>query len=153
MLLFADKGKSLFLTGDGASPEGDRPFIDKFSVSSSKTTRLWRSEAPSYEAISTVIDISKGLLLTSRQSVTDVPNFFIRNLKNGKLVRVTDFENPYPQLAGVKKELVRYKRKDGIDLSFILYTPAGYDRVKDGPLPHYYGLIHGSSMMLQQPVR
>jgi dipeptidyl aminopeptidase/acylaminoacyl peptidase len=35
----------------------------------------------------------------------------------------------------VHKELVTYKRKDGIDLSFTLYLPAGYDRVKDGPLP------------------
>jgi len=135
VLLFADKGKTLFLSGNGASPEGDRPFIDKYDIKTAKTTRLWRSEAPYYETINSVIDINKGLLLTSRQSVTDVPNFFIRNLKNGKLTQVTQFENPYPQLAGVTKELVKYKRNDGIDLSFTLYLPAGYDKTKDGPLP------------------
>lgn len=135
VLLFADKGKSLFLSGDGASSEGDRPFIDKYDVATGKTTRLWRSEAPYYETITSLLDIKKGLLLTNRQSVTDVPNYFIRSLKNGKLTQVTRFENPYPQLAGVKKELVKYKRKDGIDLSFTLYLPAGYDRKKDGPLP------------------
>lgn len=135
VLLFADKGKSLFLSGDGASSEGDRPFIDKYDIKTGKTIRLWRSEAPYYETINSIIDINKGLLLTSRQSVTDVPNYFIRSLKNGKLTQVTQFENPYPQLAGVTKELVKYKRKDGIDLSFILYLPAGYDKAKDGPLP------------------
>jgi dipeptidyl aminopeptidase/acylaminoacyl peptidase len=150
VLLFTDKGKSLFLTGNGASAEGDRPFIDKFDIATSKSTRLWRSEAPYYETVSSAsgasrgrsggagsafIDISKGFIMTIRQSVTDVPNYFIRNLKTGKLIQVTKFENPYPQLAGVTKELVKYKRKDGIDLSFLLYLPAGYNKEKDGRLP------------------
>jgi dipeptidyl aminopeptidase/acylaminoacyl peptidase len=135
VLFFADRGKSLFLEGNGASPEGDRPFVDKYTVATGKTTRLWRSEAPYYESVSSFVDISKGLILTNRQSVNDVPNYFIRNLKNGKLTRVTNFENPYPQLAGVTKELVKYKRADSIDLSFILYLPAGYDKEKDGLLP------------------
>lgn len=135
VLLFSDKGKTLYLSGNGASPEGDRPFIDKYNVATGKTTRLWRSEAPYYETITSPIDITKGILLTNRQSVIEVPNYFIRNLKNGKIKQVTNFESPYPQLAGVTKELVKYKRKDSIDLSFILYLPAGYDRDKDGPLP------------------
>ncbi len=135
VLRFADKGKTMFLSGEGASAEGDRPFLDKYEISTGKTTRLWRSEAPYYETISEIIDINKGILLTNRQSVSDVPNYFIRNLKNGKMTQVTNFENPYPQLADVKKELVKYKRKDGIDLSFILYLPAGYDKQKNGPLP------------------
>ena len=135
VLLFGNKGRSLYLTGQGASPEGDRPFIDRYDISTGKKTRLWRSEAPYYESFTSNIDISKGLILTNRQSVTDVPNLFVRNIKKGTIAQVTEFENPYPQLAGVTKELVKYKRKDGIDLSFILYLPAGYDVKKDGPLP------------------
>ncbi|MCU0408344.1 MAG: prolyl oligopeptidase family serine peptidase, partial [Bacteroidales bacterium] len=135
VLLFADRGKSLFLSGQGASPEGDRPFLDRYDIATGKTTRLWRSEAPYYETIASYLDISRGLLLTSRQSVTEVPNYFIRDTRKGTLMQVTRFENPYPQLAGVKKELVRYKRNDSIDLSFTLYLPAGYERQKDGPLP------------------
>jgi dipeptidyl aminopeptidase/acylaminoacyl peptidase len=135
VLMFADKGKSLFLSGNGASPEGDRPFIDRFDIATSKTTRLWRSESPYYETVNSIIDIEKGLIVTTRQSVTEVPNYYIRNLKNGKLTQVTRFENPYPQLAGVHKELVKYKREDGVDLNFTLYLPAGYNKDKDGPLP------------------
>ena len=135
VLLFADKGKSLFLSGNGASPEGDRPFIDRYDIASGKTTRLWRSEAPYYETVTEVIDISKGIVLTSRQSVSEVPNYFIRNLKSGKISQITRFDNPYPQLSGVSKELVRYKRNDGVDLTFTLYLPAGYTKEKDGPLP------------------
>jgi dipeptidyl aminopeptidase/acylaminoacyl peptidase len=134
-LLFADKGKSMFLSGNGASPEGDRPFIDKYDIASGKATRIWRSEAPYYETLTSVLDVAKGMVITNRQSVTEVPNYFIRNLKSGKLTQITKFENPYPQLAGVHKELVKYKRNDGVDLSFTLYLPEGYNKEKDGPLP------------------
>jgi len=134
-LLFTDAGKSLLLSGAGASPEGDRPFLDKYDILTGKTTRLWRSEAPYYEAMSDVLDISGGFILTSRQSVSEVPNYYIRNLKTGKITRVTNFENPYPQLAGVSKELVKYKRNDSLDLSFILYLPEGFTKGRDKPLP------------------
>lgn len=135
VLLFTDRGRSLILSGDGASPEGDRPFIDRYSISTGKTERLWRSEAPYYENVTGIIDISRDLVMTNRQSVTDVPNYFIRNLKNNKLTQVTKFENPYPHLAGVQKELVKYKRDDGLDLSFTLYLPEGYKKGSDGALP------------------
>ena len=135
VLKFIDKGRSLLLLGNGASPEGDRPFLDKYDIASGKTTRLWRSEAPYYENVLTILDINRNLVLTSRQSVAEVPNYFIRNLRTGKLTQVTSFENPYPQLADVHKELVKYKRNDGLDLSFTLYLPAGYNKAKDGPLP------------------
>ncbi len=135
VLLTADKGRTIYLTGPGASPEGDRPFMDKYDLRTGKTTRLWRSEAPYYETVNEFIDPARGLLLTVRQSVTEVPNYFVRDLKKGTLKQVTKFDNPYPQLAGVHKELVTYKRNDGIDLSFTLYLPAGYDKTKDGPLP------------------
>lgn len=135
VLLTADKGRSIYLTGSGASPEGDRPFVDKYDLRTGKTARMWRSEAPYYETVSEFIDPARGLLLTVRQSVSEVPNYFVRDLKKGTLRQVTRFENPYPQMAGVHKELVTYKRNDGIDLSFTLYLPAGYDKAKDGPLP------------------
>lgn len=135
VLLIADKGRTIYLTGPGASPEGDRPFMDKYDLKTGKTTRLWRSEAPYYETVNEFIDPARGLLLTVRQSVTEVPNYFVSDLKKGTLKQVTKFDNPYPQLAGVHKELVTYKRNDGIDLSFTLYLPAGYDKTKDGPLP------------------
>ena len=135
VLLFTDKGKSLFLSGNGASPEGDRPFIDKYEIATGKATRLWRSEAPWYEMVSTFLDVSKGLVLTIRQSASDVPDYYIRNLRNGKISQVTRFENPYPQLEGIHKELVKYKRNDSLDLSFTLYLPKGYSIEKDGRLP------------------
>ncbi|HSL86600.1 MAG TPA: hypothetical protein VK861_06670, partial [Bacteroidales bacterium] len=88
VLLFTDRGRALLLSGNGSSDEGDRPFIDRYDIASGKTARLWRSAPPFYETVSEVLDISKGLLLTSRQSPTEVPNYYIRNLRNGRLTQV-----------------------------------------------------------------
>lgn len=137
VLLFADKGKSLYLTGQGASPEGDRPFLDKYRIKDGEITRIWRSEAPYYETVVDLFPEMKDVVITSRESVEIPSNYYLRNLKTGELRALTDNKNPYPQLSGVSKQLVKYKRKDGLDLSMTLYLPAGYDKEKDGPLPGY----------------
>jgi dipeptidyl aminopeptidase/acylaminoacyl peptidase len=39
---------------------------------------------------------------------------------------LTSFPDPTPQLRGIKKQLVTYKRADGVQCSFTLYLPPGY---------------------------
>jgi len=75
-------------------------------------------------------------LVTTRQSVSDPPNYFQRNLKTGKLTPLTHFPNPYKKFEYIKKQLVKYQRDDGIQLSFELYLPKGYKK-EDGPLPTF----------------
>jgi dipeptidyl aminopeptidase/acylaminoacyl peptidase len=135
VLLTADKGKTLYLAGQGASPEGNRPFIDRMELSTKKTTRMWRSEAPYYESPAAFVDLAKGLIITRRESATEPPNYYLRNLNNADLKPLTNFSNPYAALSGAKKELRRYKRADGVEMTGTLYLPAGYDKQKDGPLP------------------
>lgn len=120
----------------GSSPNGDLPFLASLDISTGKQTILWRAKPGSYESVTNILDAENLLVVTRRESQTDVPNYFIKDLK-GKMEdhQITAFANPYPALQGVKKEKVKYKRADGVDLTGDLYLPAGYDRVKDGPLP------------------
>lgn len=134
VLLTGGDGHLLYLTGQGASPEGNRPFIDEFNLATGKARRLWRSEAPYYE-IPVELDLKKNRAVTRRESVNEPPNYFVRDLKSGKLTQLTSFDNPYKALEGVTKELVKYQRDDGIELTGNLYLPAGYNKEKDGPLP------------------
>src|SRR6185503_1000274 len=93
------------------------------------------SAAPYYELPLDVLDDRGNLILTRRESVTDFPNWFVRDLRKNASRAITSIPNPAPQLATIKKEVIRYKRADGIDLNGTLYLPPGYDSQKDGRLP------------------
>ena len=73
-----------YLAGLGASPDGDRPFLDRYEIATGKATRLFRSEAPYYESIVAVLDGEGGRAVTLRESSNDMPNYFIRDIATGK---------------------------------------------------------------------
>lgn len=129
------KGKELLLNSPGASAEGDMPLIQTFDITTGKKQVWWRSKAPYYETVVEVIDPANRIFLTSREGVTEVPNYYIRNFKKNTSVAITNFKNPYLQLEGVSKEKISYKRDDGINLTGNLYLPKGFDPKKDKPLP------------------
>jgi dipeptidyl aminopeptidase/acylaminoacyl peptidase len=135
-LIVTADGQSIYRLGEGASPEGDRPFIDRVNLQSGSSTRLFQSQAPYYEAPQVLLDAQGTRALISRESPTEPTNYYVRDLAaNGKLHELTHFPNPLPQLKGVKKEQIRYKRKDGVELTATLYLPPNYDPKKDGTRP------------------
>jgi dipeptidyl aminopeptidase/acylaminoacyl peptidase len=134
VLRTADGGRTLYLLGEGASSEGNRPFLDALDVASKKTRRLFRSAAPYFEIPVDLLDDGGKQILERRETVEEPPNFYVRDLAGGKLRQLTHFPHPTPQLAGLHKELIRYPRADGVQLTATLYTPAGW-KPADGPLP------------------
>nr|WP_058833910.1 prolyl oligopeptidase family serine peptidase [Luteimonas abyssi] len=136
-LLIAADGESIYRIGEGASPEGDRPFLDRQHLASGETQRLFHSQAPYYELPQALLDPEARQVLTTRESPTEPPNFFARTLGDaGDTPRaLTAFPHPTPQLRDVSKEQIRYRRDDGVELTATLYLPAGHDPQRDGPLP------------------
>jgi dipeptidyl aminopeptidase/acylaminoacyl peptidase len=128
---------SVYLTGQGNSPEGTRPFFRQYDLNTKKTTELWRADGIScLEQIVDVIDPRAGILLTRVESAKEFPNYYLRNaLKKSAPIQITFFPNPFKQLENVYKEVIRYKRSDGVELTGTLYLPAGYDRSKKEKLP------------------
>lgn len=125
----------LVLFGEGASPEGDRPFYDTLDIATLKTARHWRSEAPYYERADERMDESGDVILTRRESVSEPPQYYLRSLKNSKLTRLTNFPNPNPSLAKVSKKLLQYNRADGVKLSGMLYMPPDFKPGTSKPVP------------------
>jgi len=131
-------GDSVFLRGQGASTSGDRPFLDRLDLKTLRTERLFRSDAMAYDRFLAFTQASSRFL-TWHESITDPPNAFVRNV-GAKLAdanageaefatdgtQVTNVPDPTPAVRAIKKRLVKYKRKDGVDLSFTLYTPPDY---------------------------
>ena len=120
----------------GSSPDGDLPFLATYELSTKTSNIIWRCNIGEFEYVSDVIDITNLVLLTRKESQKEAPNYFIKNLKLKIADKaITNFANPYPQLIGVTKEKIFYKRQDGIDLTADLYLPKGYDKNKQGELP------------------
>lgn len=96
-LLFSKDGKKLYLTGEGYSPEGNKPFLDEFDLKTFKTNRLWQADGiKTYEAIVRVVDPSRKQLITSIQGKTVNPNYFMRT--GDKLRPLTNFPILMPHL-------------------------------------------------------
>ncbi|MEN1940029.1 prolyl oligopeptidase family serine peptidase [Luteimonas sp. MJ174] len=137
-LLTTGGGETIYRIGDGASPEGDRPFVDRQDLGGGGTERLFQSEAPWYEAPFALLDAEASRILTTRESPTEPANILLRTLgaaADAEPVALTDFPHPTPALHGVSKEQIRYSRADGVEMTADLYLPAGYEPGRDGPLP------------------
>jgi dipeptidyl aminopeptidase/acylaminoacyl peptidase len=128
-------GSQIFMTGAGASAKGDLPFLNSFDINTKEAKQLWRCEEPHYETVTDVLDFDKLIIVTNKQSQTEQPNYYIRNLKDNSTKAITAFADPQPGLRGITKQKITYKRKDGVDLAADLYLPKGYDKAKDGALP------------------
>lgn len=129
-----ENGSQVYLTGRGASPKGNIPFLERYDFSNNSKERLWQSEAPYYEQVMLVLDDNVTKLLTLRESQTEQPNFFVRDLSADKLTQFSDFPHPSPGFVGISKERIQYQRADGVALNGTLYLPPGYDK-SQGPLP------------------
>lgn len=121
------EARYLFRIGRGASPEGLLPFLDRLDLTSGTTDRLWRSKKGTYEypvALLPARGPSPGFI-TRAETETSPPNYRLHP-SDAAPSPLTAFPDPTPSLRGVHKELVTYKRSDGVPLSATLYLPAGY---------------------------
>ncbi len=134
----------IYLSGNGASKEGDRPFLRQMNLKTLKTQEIWRSNEDKYESLVTfigedsipILNNQKNLhlkIITRSESTNEPPNLYLRRecYPDDKCSvpapqKLTNFTDPTPQLRGITKRLVKYKRADGVDLSFTLYLPPNY---------------------------
>jgi dipeptidyl aminopeptidase/acylaminoacyl peptidase len=132
-------GEAIYLSGVGSSPNGDRPFLDRFNLKTQTSERLFRSDKAAFENFLAFTGADAHSFMTWHQSPSDPPNAFARTLgasvpdaPPGEAVyasnasAITHLPDPTPVVRAIKKRLVQYKRKDGVDLSFTLYLPPDY---------------------------
>lgn len=135
VLLIDGTGSTIYLLGQGASADGDRPFVDELNVRTRKTERWWRSEAPYYEQPLAILDPVERRFITRRESEQQGPNYYVRTGTSPQLQSLTQLPSPHDNLGSTPyKQLLRYQRPDGLLLTALLYLPAGY-RKENGPLP------------------
>lgn len=131
-----DNGNA-YLMGEGFTDKGQFPFVDQLNLESGKTTRLYQSAyTDKVESLIDAIDMIKGEILVRIESPTEYPNYYLRNIKKKMALRpITQFENPFKAMQDVYKEVISYKRDDGVELTGTLYLPVGYDKEKKEKMP------------------
>lgn len=124
----------IFLTGAGSSPDGDRPFLDRLSLTTHASERLFRSDAGTYEAVLGLLSDDGAKFLTRHESRTEPPNVYVRGRESASRRPLTAYADSAPALSGAKAEMVTYERADGVQLRATIYTPAGWTPAQ-GRLP------------------
>ncbi|MFC4721103.1 alpha/beta hydrolase family protein [Geojedonia litorea] len=129
-------GTNVYLLGDGYTPEGKFPFVDELDLSTKKKNRLYQSQlTDKVETLSFALDAKAGEIVVQIESKNEFPNYYIRNIKKRiGLIPLTQFENPFKSIQNVHKEVIKYKRDDGLDLTATLYLPTNYEEGKKYPM-------------------
>ncbi len=125
-VLVLDNGKA-FLLGAGYTKEGQFPFLSSYDLDNGETERLYTSKLENELESLFDFDYKKNKLMVRKESKNEFPNYFFRDIKTNGLEQVTFFENPFSAIQNVHKEVITYKREDGLELSGTLYLPVGYD--------------------------
>jgi dipeptidyl aminopeptidase/acylaminoacyl peptidase len=130
-------GGHIYLRGDGASPEGDRPFLDRLDLADLSTERLFRSPADGFEQVLGFLADGRDSVLIWQESRIEPPNLAVAQLGGGSTAHrvLTAWPDPHPQLTGMGKRLLSYDRGDGVQLTGMLHLPPGYEPGRDGRLP------------------
>jgi dipeptidyl aminopeptidase/acylaminoacyl peptidase len=119
-------GDSIYLVGQGAAPAGARPFLDRLNLKTGEKSRLFHCREHTFEIPFSFLGDSRTMILTAHETKSDPPNFFTLDLQSGKRTRLTAYDDPAPEISRLKKELITYRRNDGVELSGTLYLPADY---------------------------
>ncbi|MDZ4329879.1 MAG: prolyl oligopeptidase family serine peptidase, partial [Flavobacterium sp.] len=135
--VLAIENDNAYLIGDGFTKNGQFPFISEFNLKTLQSNRLYTSTyTDKKEDLLEIEDFKKGTILVQIQSKNEYPNYYLRNIKQkNKLTPITAFKNPFESIKNVSKEVIKYKRKDGVELSGTLYLPVGYDKAKKEKMP------------------
>lgn len=124
--LIKQDGEWIYFIGKGSSPEGERPFLHRFNIISHKKEIIFQSDRNSYERVVSLYRDNPYKIVTRRESVREPPNYFLVDIEKKKRYVLTHYVDPTPELRAIKTELIKYKRKDGVELSGMLYLPADY---------------------------
>lgn len=135
-VLALDNEKNAYLLGDGYTENGQFPFVDKINLASLNTSRLYTSDLKNKKEDLVEYNLEKDQLLVRIESKNEYPNYYHKNVKRKKAPQqLTFFDNPFKSIQDVYKEVITYKRDDGLELTGTLYLPVGYDKTKKEKKP------------------
>ena len=127
-------GDNVFMTGVGSSPQGDRPFLDRFNIKTGQKERIFQTEDQTYEPVLALLSDDGSRFITRFETRTSPPQITMRGRESNSRRPLTSYPDPAPALQGVQSQMVTYKRADGVQMRATIHTPPGWTPAK-GRLP------------------
>lgn len=133
--VLALENDNAFLIGDGYTDKGQFPFVDKLNLKTNEKERLYLSEYTDRIEDIRKYNPKKNEILVRIESPNMYPNYYLKELNKEKLIQLTHFKNPFESIQNAQKEVIKYNRDDGLELSGTLYFPLGYDTIRKEKAP------------------
>lgn len=108
-----------------ANPPKD--FLDKIEMASGKKTRVFEAANKDIsESLGTLLDDDGAAAIVTRESPTQVPNSYLKDLKAGTVTAITKNVDPAPEFTAFQRRRIIVTRADGIKFVVNLTLPADY---------------------------
>ncbi|MBU6340514.1 MAG: prolyl oligopeptidase family serine peptidase [Bacteroidetes bacterium] len=124
----------IFYSTEGASPKGQFPRLDRFNLKTKERYPVYTCPPNAYDEFITFVGSDRSRFITRYQTKNAPPNYILRYVQSGVQRALTEFKDPAPLLTGIEKQLIKYKRKDGVPLTGTLYLPLNYQKGQRVPL-------------------
>ncbi len=121
---------AVYLSGTRYDPDylehSPRGFVDKVGIRTGAKTRVYEGPADGSESFAAPLDDDLHVAVVVRESPTEVPNAFRRELASGALAKLTDDTDPTPEFTALQRKRILVTRADGIHFVVRLTLPADY---------------------------
>ena len=104
-----------------------RPFVDRVEIATGAKTRIFESPADAYESVVAPIDPAFSRIVVSRETATEVPDYFTRTTGSSSgAVRLTNNRDYTPEITNAPRRLIPVTRADGYKVWVSVTLPPGY---------------------------
>jgi dipeptidyl aminopeptidase/acylaminoacyl peptidase len=130
-IMLSSDGAHVFLSGTRyfENPEADAPraFLDRVEIRTGNKVRVYEADNNGVsEQLLTVLDDDATKLIVSRQSPTQVPDSYLRDVASGQLQKLTDNRDYTPAITAAQRRRFEVTRVDGFRIKADITLPADY---------------------------
>jgi len=103
-----------------------QPFVDRIEIRSGDKTRLFTSARDKYERLVAPLDAEFRTVVLSRESPTEVEQFYRRDLATSAEAKLTENRDYSPEITNAQKKMISVSRPDGYQFWVTVTLPGDW---------------------------
>jgi dipeptidyl aminopeptidase/acylaminoacyl peptidase len=105
-----------------------QPFVDKVEIRTGTKTRVFEGSREAFEDVTAALDDDYSRAIVTRESRTEVPDSYLRDMKSGQMTKLTSNKDYTPEFTSAIRKRIDVSRADGIRFVVNLTLPANYQQ-------------------------